>query len=101
MNSAMMPQPGSYKLERLTKAQFVGILRDEGAIDSYVGYPQTAEFVERISGIKCEVSRRPAVLVAEEAALVVKLAYRPQDANAKGQQVNEDDYEFYLMIYFG
>ena|SRR3990167_8832198 len=99
MNSAMMPQPGKYELERLTRNQFVSILRDNGGVDSYVGYPQTAEFVERISGVSVAVSRRQTVLADSDRVLVVKLAYRPQDAGSKGQPVNEDEYEFFLIRY--
>ena len=99
MNSAMMPQPGTYELVPLAREQFVGILRDNGQCDSYVGYPQTAEFVERISGVKVEVSRRSTVFTDGERVLVVKLAYRPQDANTKGAPVDEADYEFYLVRY--
>lgn len=99
MNSAMMPQPGHYELVALSREQFVGILRDAGTVDSYVGYPQTAEFVQRISGVQVEVSRRPTVLEDGDRVLVVKLAYRPQDAGSKGAPVNENDYEFFLIRY--
>src|SRR3990167_3913049 len=95
MNSAMMPQPGKYELERLTREQFAHILMDNAPVDSYIGYPQTAEFVERISGVPVAVSRRQTFLVDGDRVLVVKLAYRPQDASSKGQPVNEDDYEFF------
>lgn len=99
MNSPMMPQPGHYELVAITKELFVHILRDNGSVDSYVGYPQTAEFVQRISGVPVEVSRRQTVLTDGDRVLIVKLAYRPQDASTKGQPVNENDYEFYLMRY--
>jgi Domain of unknown function (DUF1874) len=99
MNSAMMPQPGKYELVPLTREQFVGILRDSGECDSYVGYEQTAHFVERISGVKVEVARRQTVFEDGERALVVKLAYRLPDANSKGAPVNESDYEFYMIRY--
>jgi hypothetical protein len=99
MNSAMMPTPGRYELVSLTREQFVGILRDNGQCDSYVGYPQTAEFVERISGVEVEVSRRQTTFEDGERALVVKLAYRLPDATTKGAPVDEADYEFYLVWY--
>lgn len=99
MNSAMMPHPGHYELVAITKELFVHILRDNGSVDSYVGYPQTAEFVQRISGVPIAVSRRQTVLTDGDRVLVVKLAYRPQDANSKGQPVNENDYEFFLIRY--
>ena len=99
MNSAMMPQAGQYKLVQLSQWQFVDALRRAGAVDSYVGYPQTAAFVERISGVGGAVSRRQTGLEDGERVLVVKLAYRPQDANTKGAPVNEEDYEFFLFVY--
>jgi len=99
MNSAMMPTPGKYELVALTREQFVGILRDNGQCDSYVGYPQTAKFVERISGVEVAVSRRQTTLQDGERVLVVKLAYRPQDADTKGAPVVEADYEFFLVRY--
>lgn len=100
MNSAMMPQPGKYELVAINREQFVGRLRDAGTVDSYVGYPQTAEFVQRISGVPVAISRRQTVLEDGERVLVVKLAYRPQDASSKGAPVNENDYEFFLVRYY-
>ena len=99
MNSAMMPQPGKYELVRLSRDQFVGILRDSGQVDSYVGYPQTAEFVERISGVSVAVSRRQTTLEDGDRVLVIRLAYRPQDATIKGAPVDEADYEFFMFRY--
>ena len=100
MNSAMMPTPGSYQLMALTRDQFVGILRDSGQCDSYIGYPQTAGFVERISGVKVAISRRQTTMEDGDRVLVIRLAYRVPDANTKGAPVNEADYEFFLVQYF-
>ena len=100
MNSAMMPTPGNYQLTALTREQFVGILRDSGVCDSYIGYEQTAQFVERISGVKVAVSRRQTAMEDGDRVLVIRLAYRVPDANTKGAPVNEDDYEFFLVCYF-
>lgn len=99
MNSAMMPQVGHYDLVKITQEEFVSALRDSGQCNSYVGYEQTAKFVERISGVKVEVSRRPTILSDGERVLIIKLDYRLQVASTKGALIDEDNYEFYAMRY--
>jgi len=99
MNSAMMPTEGHYQLSRLSRDMFVSILRDAGQCDSYVGYEQTAQFVERISGVKVEVSRRQTTFADGDRALIVRLAYRVPDATTKGAPVDENEYEFFLVRY--
>ena len=99
MNSAMMPQPGYYKLVRLTEHQFMVAIMEAGVVDSYVGYPQTAAFVEVLTGVKIEVSRRQTVLLDGESVLIIKLTYRLQEWSDKTKPVDESQYEFYMATY--
>src|SRR5690606_9503237 len=96
LNSAMMPAEGTYTLRRVTAQQFAELL--QGDFVSYIGYPQTADFVSRLIGRPCPVNRAQTILDDGDTLAIVKLKYRP-DAPTKGAQVNEDDFEFFVADY--
>ena len=98
MNSAMMPQPGIYEMEQISQQVFASFIRDAGEVDSYIGYPQTAQHVEALTGINVEVSRRMTLLEDGDRVLVVKLPYRVADPAIKGNEV-APEFEYFLVRY--
>lgn len=101
MNSAMMPQPGQYRMYRIDRNNFAGRLREAhgtGVLVSYIGYQQTAEFITKITGVPVEVNRTETKLQDGDFILVCKLKYRV-DARTKGAPVDEDDFEFFRATY--
>lgn len=98
MNSAMMPTEGRYTLKRITEGAFAEILKTAESFESSIGYQQTADYIEKISGVKVPVSRNPTTLADGDYMLIIKLAYRVADPATKGQPQPED-YEFFLASY--
>lgn len=66
---------------------------------SYIGYPQTAEYMSKVLGVNVEVNREEMQLKDGDMMLVCKLKYRVKDPTTKGQEVSEDDFEWYLVSY--
>jgi hypothetical protein len=103
LNSAMMPDEGLYILRRVSREFFAELVADayrRGNLRSFVGYPETAQHIERISGVPIEVNRAATELPDQALIAVCKLKYRVADPDTKGKlQPGEDDYEYYVATY--
>jgi hypothetical protein len=103
LNSAMMPAEGIYILKRISRDKFGQLVADayqRGELQSYIGYPETAQHIERVSGVPVAVNRAPTQLPDQALILICKLAYRVPDPSMKGKlQPSEDDYEYYVATY--
>jgi len=104
LNSAMMPAEGIYILKRISRDDFGRMVADAYQRDdlrSYIGYPETAQHIERVSGVPIAVNRAPTQLAVDRATILIcKLAYRVPDPSMKGKlQPSEDDYEYYVATY--
>jgi hypothetical protein len=103
LNSAMMPDEGLYVLRRVSREFFAELIADahrRGELRSYIGYPETAQHIEKISGVPIPVNRAATQLPDQALIAVCKLKYRVSDPAMKGQlQPNEDDYEYYAATY--
>lgn len=96
MNSAMMPKAGVYRIDEISQERFCEILR-ENKVDSYIGYQQTCDYIEKISGVKVAMSRGKTVLEIGDKILIIKLKYRVNPLE-KGKEVAED-FEFFICDY--
>ena len=108
MNSAMMPEDGIYTCERITRQEFINLVKEyyqKGEIRSYIGYSNTVDFIRRLTGITFAVNRNKTHLNDGDLVLVVKLKYRFKDPDAKIKvrqgkiQIKDDDYEFFKVTY--
>lgn len=97
MNSAMMPQPGHYSYRIISQEDASAWLKANPAAQSFVGYQQTADHIEQISGVKIAVSRKATKFDPGDEALVVRLAYRV-DPTRKGEPMPEE-WEYGLVRY--
>lgn len=99
LNSAVMPNEGKYTLKQITETAFTEELQDAAASNnfkSYIGYPQTAQLIEQITGIEVEVSREQATLTPGDTMLIVKLRQRVANPVYKETlQLSVDDFEFF------
>lgn len=99
LNSSMMPKAGIYSMESITVAQFCDILVDayeNQKLDSYIGYQQNADLIEKLTGIRPAINRNNTILENGDTILIMKLGYR---ANNKRGQVDENDFEFFEASY--
>jgi len=103
LNSAMMPDEGVYVLRRVSRGEFAKLVADayqRGDLQSYVGYPETAQHIERVSGVPIQVNRAPTRLPEQALILICKLAYRVADPGMKGKlQPTDEDYEYFVAKY--
>ena len=99
LNSAVMPDEGVYTLKQISEATFQKLLQEAAATDnfkSYIGYPQTAQLIEQITGIAVEVSREQAALTPGDIMLILKLRHRVANpADKETLQLSIDDFEFF------
>ena len=99
LNSAVMPNEGVYTLKQISEATFQKLLQEAAATDnfkSYIGYPQTAQLIEQITGIAVEVSREQASLTPGDIMLILKLRQRVANpADKETLQLSIDDFEFF------
>lgn len=94
MNAAMIPSPGIWRYEKISADRAAAWLRSHAAtVESFVGYPQTAEHLSRLhgDGWVCPLNRQKVEgLHAGDEALICKLAYRVENPATKGQPQPED-----------
>ena len=97
LNATVMPTEGNYTLRRISKATFRETLRtaaETNNFQSYIGYPETANLIEQLTGIPIQVSREPATLTPGDIMLIVKLRHRVA-APTQTQHISIRDLEFY------
>jgi len=103
MNSAMMPAEGTYTLRRISRALFAHLVakaHQRSELVSYIGYPETAQHIERISGVPIAISREQTRLDGPTTLLVCKLSYRVADPGSKGKlQPTDGDFEYFVADY--
>jgi len=64
LNSSIMPVQGIYEIQRINKEQFIRLIQfadKYGILDSYIGYDQTVNYIEGISGVRVPINRTQAV----------------------------------------
>ena len=103
LNSAMMPDEGVYILRRVSREFFAELIADahrRGELQSYVGYAETAQHIERIARVPIPINRAATQLPDQCLIAICKLKYRVADPVAKGKlQPGEDDYEYFVATY--
>lgn len=105
MNSAVMPVPGQYFLEAMSREAWVErILARKAAgaeICSAIGYRQNAEMLSEWLGIPVRESRDPVEFLDGDEGAVMRLRYRVADPRKKGAPVDPEDFEFLWVSYMG
>ena len=99
LNAAVMPTEGMYTLKRISEGTFKEALTEAAALDnfkSYIGYPETAQVIEHLTGIEIQVSREQATLTPGDVMLIVKLRHRVANpASPEPLQRAIEDFEFF------
>jgi hypothetical protein len=95
----MMPKVGKYQLSEISANEFFDKLvnaHNTGQLDSYIGYPQNADFIYKMCGIRPSINRNVTKLEDGDTLLIIKLAYRPK---IKGARVDENSFCYYEATY--
>jgi hypothetical protein len=100
-NSAVVAQnnDGTYTYTTITLDQAIDWLQaHSNEFQSRIGYPETADYISRISGLRIALCRDPSWLEVGDESLVVRPEYRIQDPKAKRDWAPADeDYCFGIM----
>lgn len=103
LNSAMMPQQGTYQCEQTSRETFAHLVRtahDNGSLKSYIGYQETAKLIEHLAGVPIQVSRVKTVLQRGDVMLVARLMYRlANPANKENHKPTAENFEFFKVTY--
>lgn len=98
LNAAMMPEAGTYKLTRISREEFVDLVRE--GVESFIGYIDTAKFISDLAGVEIPVNRSLTVLDPQDEMLIIKLKYRVPNPTDKGKFTpGPDDWEFFVCSY--
>lgn len=98
INSAVITNPGLYRYELVSPAFAAAWVRARGWV-SRIGYAETADYIERLSGIRPGISREASPMEPGDEALVVRLKYRVADPARKGSTgPADDDWELGLLV---
>jgi hypothetical protein len=90
LNSAVITSPGTYNYRHITLEE-ARVWLDKGGWESTIGYPETAEALQNITGIPIPVNRNTITMQDGDEALVFRLVFpkgfRPDPAQkgAMGQ----------------
>ena len=103
VNSAVMPSlEGVYCVHQTTETQFakllIGAFKD-GNLRSYIGYEQTAQHIEKITGVKIEVRREQCVVDDNDMLAIIRLNHRPA-VEDKGKPIDENQFEYAVAHYY-
>ena len=97
LNSAVITAEGVYEYRLVTPAEAREWLHAGGWL-SRIGYPQTADHIEKLSGVRPELSREASPMEVGDEALVVRLRYRVADPSQKGSvAVGPDVWEYGIL----
>ena len=97
LNSAVITAEGVYEYRLVTPQEAAEWIR-AGGWESRIGYPQTADHIAQLSGVRPTLSREASPMRPGDEALVVRLKYRVQDPSQKGAvSVQEEDWEYGIL----
>ena len=100
LNSAVLPAGdyGLYRYSPATVKDLTAFLHSGGYV-SRIGYPETAEYIYSLTGIRPSISRKISNLKPGDSAMVVRLRYRIDPAY-KGASIDPrpEDWEIGLLV---
>jgi hypothetical protein len=103
MNSAIMPKEGNYSCRRITKKEFIDMIKfyhDRSQLISYIGYQNCVDLIKKWTGIEVPINRNKTTINNGDIMIVMRLKYRIDDPKTKSSHhPKDDDYEFFYIGY--
>lgn len=105
MNSAVMPQTGTYSIKKCNAetwtAELKAIINKEVDFRQYIGYKSTLTFVEHLIGKSLgEVSWKKTELKDGDMIFVIRLKYRVTPYEKKEDTPDIRDFEYFIGRYW-
>ena len=105
LNSAVMPQAGTYSLrqyeEETWKAKLKAAINDDVDFQQYIGYPSTLTFVEHLIGESLgEANWDKTELQDGDFIFVIRLDYRVLPDEKKKDTPDIRDFEYFIGRYW-
>ena len=103
LNAIVCPREGKWEIYAISEREFASILRLHSElgfpVKSYIGYEQTRAQIQGISGVEVELCRDQMDPQKDDAFLVCKLKYRLPDPSKKGQEIQNPEWDYYVMFF--
>jgi len=97
LNSAVITSQGVYKYTIIPPEEAREWVL-QGNWESRIGYSQTADHIEWLTGVRPPLNREAAVMGLGDEALVVRLKYRVADPSQKGSvTAGPNDWEYGIL----
>jgi len=97
LNSAVITPEGVYEYRLVSPTEAAEWIHT-GGWESRIGYPQTADHIEQLAGVRPPLSREASPMVVGDEALVVRLKYRVTDPGQKGAvPIGPEDWEYGIL----
>ena len=103
LNSAVMPQAGSYRLYEITADEFRMLVHEAkttGKLKHYIAYQSTLAFVQHLIGLDMgETNGDKTIFEDGDRFYVIRLKYRVAPWEKKNDNPNVEDFEFFRGYY--
>ncbi len=103
MNSAMMPREGLFASRQIDSGEFAKLAIEahrSKKLRSNIGYPETAAFIQKLTGVKVDINRDWTQIEHGDAMLCIRLKYRVQNPSDKSRvKPGSGDYEFFAVSF--
>jgi len=97
LNSAVITAEGVYEYRLVSPTEAAEWIR-AGGWESRIGYPQTADHIEQLTGVRPQLSREASPMGVGDEALVVRLKYRVTEPGQKGAvPIGPEDWEYGIL----
>lgn len=100
LNSAMIAVggDGDYRYRTINQSQAIEWLKANPDFMSRVGYAETAQMIESLSGVPIPVSRELSQMTTGDEALIIRLKYRLQNPSDKGSvKPSPEEFDFSIL----
>lgn len=99
LNSAVITEEGLYRYKKISIEEAKEWLK-KGDYASAIGYQETADAIETLTGIRVDVNRIQVSIAKGDEALIFRITKRVKDPNQKGELSKEyilNNYEFGIL----
>jgi hypothetical protein len=103
MNSAMMPEEGTFTLRRVSEPEFMGLVKashKSRTLVSTIGYQENQRAIWKATGITVRLSREPTMIKDGDTLLCMRVKYSDtKEQRDKSHRNGDRTWEFFVCEY--